>query len=243
MRNRILILAAGKGTRMGEGNLPKVLTLLKNKPLIVHLLQELEKHQLMKPVVVVGYMAEKVRAVLDGDCVFATQYEQKGTAHAVMAARNFIKAENVLVLYGDMPFIKGESLKELMRLHHKMESVISMFTTKVPNFAGIYKPLEHYGRVVRGFDSKIVKITEFKDASTKEKEIKELNPGIYMFRTDWLWKNIRLIKNKNVQGEYYLTDLIEIAIQQNIPIESLEISPREVIGVNSNEDLALAESL
>jgi UDP-N-acetylglucosamine diphosphorylase/glucosamine-1-phosphate N-acetyltransferase len=242
MRNQIVILAAGKGTRLG-GQVPKVLVMLKNKPLILYLMHELHYRQLIKPVVVVGFGAEKVKAVLGNDAVYAHQAEHKGTAHAVMCAKKQIHAENILVLYGDMPFIKADSLRELMRVHHKKESVLSMFTTRVPNFDGVYKSMEHYGRIIRSYNKKISKIIEFKDATPKEREIKELNPGIYMFNTEWLWENIKLIKNKNAQKEYYLTDIVEIAIKQGINIQSLEIPPKQVIGINSREDLDLVETL
>ena len=242
MRNQIVILAAGKGTRLG-GNAPKVLVMLKNKPLILYLMHELHYRQLIKPVVVVGFGADKVKGVLGNDAVYAYQEDQKGTAHAVMAAKKQIRAENILVLYGDMPFIKADSLRELMRLHHKKDAAVSMFTTRVPNFEGINKTLEHYGRVVRNFENNIIKIIEYKDASPKDRTIKELNPGIYMFKTKWLWENIKLIKNKNAQHEYYLTDIIEIAISQGLVINSLEISPKEVVGINSAEDLELAEKI
>lgn len=242
MRNQIVILAAGKGTRLG-GETPKVLTMLKNKPLILHLIHELHFRQLTKPVVVVGFGAEKVKGVLGSDAVYAYQEEQKGTAHALLAARKQIRAENVLVLYGDMPFIKADSLRELMRLHHKKESVLSMFTAKVPNFNGMYKSLEHYGRVIRNSEGRIIKSTEYKDATPKQRKIKELNPCIYMFNAKWLWENIKQIKNKNAQGEYYLTDLVEEAIKQGVNINSLEILPKEAVGINSREDLALAEEM
>lgn len=242
MRNQIVILAAGKGTRLG-GNAPKVLVSLKNKPLILYLMHELHFRQLIKPVVVVGFGADKVKGILGNDAVYVYQEEQKGTAHALMCAKKQIRAENVLVLYGDMPFIKADSLRELMRAHHKKESLLTMFTAKAPNFDGIYKTMEHYGRVIRSFDGKISKITEFKDASPHERDFKELNPGIYMFNTDWLWENIKLIKNKNAQHEYYLTDLIEIAIQKGVAINSLEIPSKEVVGINTLEDLKLAEQM
>jgi bifunctional UDP-N-acetylglucosamine pyrophosphorylase/glucosamine-1-phosphate N-acetyltransferase len=220
MRNQIVILAAGKGTRLG-GRIPKVLVMLKNKPLILYLMHELHFRQLVKPVVVVGFGADKVKAVLGNDAVYAYQAEQKGTADALMAAKKQIHAENILVLYGDHPFIQADSLRELMRMHHKKESLISMFTTRVPNFEGFYKPLEHFGRVVRNYEKKIIKIIEYKDAAPKDREIRELN----------------------AQGEYYLTDIVEVAIKQKVEINSLEIPARQVIGINSAEDLRLAENM
>ncbi len=243
MRNQIVILAAGKGTRMG-GSVPKVLVMLNNKPLILYLLEEVEKiNQLAKPIIVVGYMADKVKAVLGNNYIYAIQDKQLGTAHALLAAKHKAIGKNILVLYGDHPFIKAEGLKKLMELHHKKQSNISMFTTVVDNFKGLNKPLEYYGRIIRDANKKLVKIVEYKDASAGQKKIKELNPGIYMFNAAWLWQQAEKIKNKNEQAEYYLTDIVEIAIARGEKISSTHIDPKEVIGVNSKEDLKLAETI
>lgn len=237
---------------MGNISVPKVLVMLKNKPLILYLLEEIEKiNQLAKPILVVGYMHEQVEAILGDGYLYALQEPQLGTAHAVMAAKDQIQAENILVLYGDMPLIKAESLKRLITLHHKNQANLSMFTAKVPNFENEFVSLGHFGRIIRNsFLSsnqkgmgEIIKITEFKDASESERQIKEVNPGIYMFNTKWLWENITEIKNKNVQNEYYLTDIVEIAINQKEPIHSLEINPREVLGINNLEELKLVEKM
>jgi|SRR3989344_4638043 len=242
MRNQIVILAAGKGTRMGQSNVPKVLVMLKNKPLILHLLGEIEKiNQLAKPIIVVGYKYQEVRDVLGESYIYVIQQEQLGTGDAVKTALKKVKGENILVLYGDHPFIKAESLKDLMRLHYKNQAKVSMFTTKVQNFAGTNKPLEHFGRVVRDNNKKITKVIEYKDASLGQRKITELNPGIYMFNINWLKENIIKIGNNNSQNEYYLTDIIEIAISQKQKIVSLPIEPKEVLGINSKEDLAWAE--
>ncbi len=244
MRNQIVILAAGKGTRMGNNNVPKVLTMLKNKPLILYLLDEIEKiNQLAKPVIVVGHMAPKVKAVLGNDYLYAIQDKQLGTGHALMAAKHKTTGENILVLYGDHPLIKAKSLKELMQLHHKKKSKVTMFTTTVTDFKGNNKPYEHFGRIVRDSRKKINKIVEYKDTSAGQRKIKELNPGLYMFNAKWLWENIKTIKNKNAQQEYYLTDIVEVAINQGVNVESLPINPKEVLGVNSPQDLKLAGQL
>lgn len=243
MRNQIVILAAGKGVRMGVNDMPKVLVMLKAKPIILYLLEEIEKiHQLAKPVIVVGYMAEKVRAVLGDGFEYAFQNQQLGTAHAVMAAEKYLKADSVLVLYGDMPFITAESLKKLMRLHHEQKAAITMFTSTVNDF-NAYASLAHFGRIIRDSYGNIVKITEYKDASIEERKIREVNPGIYMFNSRWLKNNIHEVKNKNAQGEFYLTDMVELAIANGQQIQSLSISPREVLGINSPEELHHAEEL
>ena len=243
MRNQIVILAAGKGTRMG-GNIPKVLVMLKSKPLILYVLEEIEKiSQLAKPVIVVGFGAGKVQQVLGNDYVYVFQDKQLGTAHALMAAKNKIKAENVLVLYGDMPFIKAESLKELIRMHFKSGSTVTMLTVQTPNFKGIYSSLEHYGRIIRGTFHQVAGVVEFRDASTGQKKIKELNPGIYIFNAKWLWENLKKISNKNSQAEYYLTDIVALAVSQGQKVRSLMVDPKEVLGVNSRDDLAVAERI
>lgn len=244
MKNQIVILAAGKGTRMGSGNVPKVLVMLKQKPLILHLIHELEKiPQLAKMVVVVGFGAEKVKGVLGHGYYYAPQKEQLGTANALLSAKSRVKAENILVVYGDMPFIKSRSLSELIKLHFHSGVKVSMLTAQADSFKGRFKSLEHYGRVLRDPFHNVVGIVEYKDASEAQKKIREINPGIYMFKTDWLWENLKLIGNKNKQKEYYLTDIVEIAIGQGERVASFMVDPMEIIGINSNEDLAEAEKI
>lgn len=242
IKDQFIILAAGQGTRLNHPNLPKVLVPFRGRPLISHLLSQIAKiAKNQKPVVVVGYLAEKVKKALGTRYEYALQEPQAGTAHAVRAAQKKTKAENILVLYGDMPFITEDSLRKLIRLHHKQQGVISMFTTEVEDFTKEFSGFLHFGRVIRNFKKEIIKITEYRDASDKDRQIKEINPGIYMFNAKWLWENIKKVKNKNVQHEYYLGDMVEIAILQKHPIHSLTIPPREVIGINTQEDLRKAE--
>jgi bifunctional UDP-N-acetylglucosamine pyrophosphorylase/glucosamine-1-phosphate N-acetyltransferase len=244
MRNQIVILAAGKGTRMGNAKVPKVLTMLNNKPLILYTLEEIDKiNQLAKPVVVVGYMAEKVKAVLGTEFLYALQSEQLGTGHAVLTAKKKVNAENILVINGDQPFIKADSLKALIQMHFKKGNSISMLTAQVNNFRGVYKTLEHAGRIIRDPNHNIAAIVEYKDASIHQKKIKEINTAVYMFNTKWLWANLEKIKNHNKQKEYYLTDIIDIAISQGQKVSSLMIDPKEALGINSKEDLLLAEKI
>ncbi len=244
MRNQIVVLAAGKGTRMGNIPLPKVLVMLKNKPLILYLLDEIEKiNQLAKPVVVVGYKYKQVMDVLGEDYIYAIQIPQLGTANALKTAKNKIKGENILVLYGDMPFIKAESLKRLIKMHHQNSDKFSMLTSVAPNFENEFKSLEHYGRIIRDAQGRIIQVKEYKDADLKENQSKEINPGIYMFNTEWLWENINQIRNNNAQQEYYLTDLIGIAAKQGVAINHMLIDPKEVIGINNPKDLEIAEEI
>jgi bifunctional UDP-N-acetylglucosamine pyrophosphorylase/glucosamine-1-phosphate N-acetyltransferase len=244
MRNQIVILAGGKGTRMGNPRVPKVLVMLKNKPLILYVLEEIDKiNQLAKPVVVVGFGAGKVQQVLGSHFLYAFQDKQLGTAHALLAAKNKVKAENILVLYGDMPFIKAESLKELIKLHFKSGAKISMLTAQAENFKGIYISLEHYGRIIRTPLGDIAGIVEYKDATDVQRKIKEINPGIYMFCAKWLWENIKKIENSNAQKEYYLTDIVQVALAQGEKVNSFLVDAKEVLGINSKDDFAVAEEI
>jgi len=244
MRNQIVILAGGKGKRMEAADMPKVLVMLKNKPIILYLLEEVEKvNQLAKPVIVVGYMADKVKAVLGEGYKYALQAQQLGTADAVHAAKPKVFAENILVLYGDMPFIKAGSIQRLMRLHQETGTNISMFTSTVESFEGDFESLNFFGRIIRNETGDIQKITEYKDATEQERLLKEVNPGIYMFKTEWLWQNIEKIGNSNAQKEFYLTDIIAVAIAQNQKIQSLPIDPAEVQGINSKLDLEQAKKV
>jgi bifunctional UDP-N-acetylglucosamine pyrophosphorylase / glucosamine-1-phosphate N-acetyltransferase len=245
VKNQFVILAAGKGTRMGNGNVPKVLVMLKEKPIILYLISELEKiNQLIKPVIVTGYMANKVEGVLGDNFLYAYQDKQLGTAHALMAARRKIRAENILVLYGDMPFVKADTLSRLVGIHLHSGNNISICTAQVENFKGKNENFESFGRVLRDPVSHLVaQIVEAKDANENQKKIKEVNAGIYMFNTKWLWENISKIQNQNAQKEFYLTDIVGLAICQNQIINSLLINPREAFGINSKEDLEIAEKM
>lgn len=244
MKNQIVILAAGKGTRMG-GSMPKVLVMLKNKPLILYLLEEVEKvSQLVKPVVVVGYKKNLVMDVLGGGYTYAVQEEQLGTANALLSAKRKVKADNILVLNGDHPFTKAESLKALIEIHFKAGAKISMLTTQVENFSGKNKPLEHYGRIVRDpVTHNIAAVIEYKDANEAQRKTKELNINIYMFNTKWLWENLQKVGNKNAQREFLITDIVNIAARAGEIVHSIMVEPQEAIGINSREDLEVAEKI
>jgi bifunctional UDP-N-acetylglucosamine pyrophosphorylase / glucosamine-1-phosphate N-acetyltransferase len=245
VKNQFVILAAGKGTRMGASNTPKVLIMLKEKPVILYLIDELEKiNQLIKPVVVTGYMARKVEGVLGNDFLYAYQDKQLGTAHALIAAKRKIKAENILVLYGDMPFIKAETLSRLIGMHLHSGNKISICTAQAENFKGNNEDFKSFGRILRDpVSHSIIGIVEAKDADENQKKIKEVNAGIYMFKTKWLWENISKIQNQNAQKEFYLTDIVGLAISQKQTVNSLMIDSKEAFGINSKEDLEFAEKM
>jgi bifunctional UDP-N-acetylglucosamine pyrophosphorylase/glucosamine-1-phosphate N-acetyltransferase len=129
-----------------------------------------------------------------------------------------------------------------MRMHHEQSSNISMFTTTVNDFSA-YPSMNFFGRIIRDAYNNIIKITEYKDASPAERKIREVNPGIYMFNSTWLYDNIHKLQSQNAQGEFYLTDMVEVAIAAGETIQSLPINPKEVVGINSLEELQAAEKL
>lgn len=240
---QIIILAAGKGTRMGESDIPKVLHKLHGQPLIKHVLSNIHSlENTAKPIVVVGYKREHVIRELGSQCVYAVQEEQLGTGHAVLASKDLVTAQNIIVLYGDMPFITAHSIEQLMRAHTQDNSAITMFTTRVPNFEGQFSGYNGYGRILRDAQGSLQKIRELKDANQTEKEVTEINPGIYAFNAEWLWKYGTLLQSNNAQGELYLTDMVEIAITNNFSVTTLHVPLSEVVGINTKTELEAAHN-
>ncbi|MDP3741160.1 MAG: NTP transferase domain-containing protein, partial [bacterium] len=189
MNTQLVILAAGKGTRMNS-SLPKVLIGFKGKPLIQHLLDNTKEfHSAKKPIIVVGHRYELVQGYLGANYIYAFQQGQLGTGHAVLSSKSQVDAENVLILYGDMPFIKASSVQSLLDLHELKKSKFSMFVTNLPSFEKEFSSFLGFGRIIRDSNKNILQIKEFVDATDEEKLIKEVNPGIYIFNAKWLWEN------------------------------------------------------
>lgn len=243
---QIIILAAGKGKRM-KSEEPKALAKLKGKPFIKHILETTEKLNLKtKPIIVVGYKKESIQNFLGNDYTYAIQEEQLGTGHAVRSAKDAIdpSAETILVLATDQPLVSIETLGKIIDKHKKEKPTITMATVSIPDFKDWRVGFCNFGRIIRDTKRKIEKIVESKDANEEEKAIKELNPALYAFDTKWLWKNIEKLKNNNNQAEYYLTDLIKIAFEQNQKIELVSVNDIiEAVQPNSQEELEILEKL
>ena len=243
---QIIILAAGKGVRM-KSEEPKALVRFKNKPLIKHILDTVSTlHLPIKPIIVIGHKKERVKEVLGNNYSYAEQDKQLGTGHAVACAENSAHSDHkiILVLSSDQPLLSKETIGRLLKKHNEKKPTITMATVSMPDFEQWRSGLRHFGRIIRGNNGQVVGIVEFKDATEKEKLIKELNPAVYAFDSNWLWKNIGLIKNENVQGEYYLTDLIKIARNQNKKIEAVSVvNITEGLQPNSKEELEILEKL
>lgn len=240
-------MAGGKGTRMESGDVPKVLVPLYGRPLITHLLHSIEAvHADTNPILVIGYQADMVKKALGNGFRYAEQTEQLGTGHAVLQAQALAEAagyEHIVVLYGDHPHVPAEVINELIETHERERATLTLMTVTVPDFEKWRSALYHYGRVMRDGRGNIQRIVEKKDATPAELEIKELNPAYFCFRADWLWRELPKLQNKNVQGEYYLTDLLEVAIQAGEKVTSFSGDPLAALGVNTKDELRQLEEV
>lgn len=243
---QIIILAAGKGARM-KSDEPKALTMLNNKPFIRHILDTLACLPLtIKPIVVIGYKKERIKEVLGNNYSYIEQTEPLGTGHAVASAKKGAHPshQTILVLSADQPLISKETIQRLLARHQEKKPTITLATVSVPDFEEWRSGLRHFGRIIRGSDGLVNSIIEYKDADEREKLIKELNPAVYAFDSNWLWENIGHLTNENAQGEYYLTDMIKMARGQNKKIEAVPVANLlEGLQPNTREELALLEKL
>jgi len=237
MTTATVILAAGYGTRM-KSKLPKVLHPLAGRPLVEWVVRTGEAIGNQRPVVVVGHGKEAVQDLLGDRVAYAEQTELLGTGHAVMQAEPLLRgrAQQVVVLYSDMPLLQEASVQRLLDLFQQNQSqgnvAIAMLTIVRDDPQG-------FGRVIRDGSGQIQAIAEEADCTPEQKKIRELNPGIYCFNSDWLWENLPLLQ-KSPKGEYYLTDMVEIATSQNWQVLGMQAPPEEVYGINDRTHLAVA---
>jgi bifunctional UDP-N-acetylglucosamine pyrophosphorylase / glucosamine-1-phosphate N-acetyltransferase len=230
----IVILAAGKGTRM-KSDLPKVLHPLHGKPMLGYVLDTARSMRPEKNLLVVGHQAKRLMEAFrtwPGD--FIEQSPQLGTGHALQIAQKELKAfqGTVLVLYGDVPLIEKETLKKLVLIHERGKAALTLISTEPENPRG-------YGRIIRDPQGQLLKIVEEKDATAQEKQIREINTGIYCFESGFLFSSLSKLTRKNSQREYYLTDLVQIAREKSLPRSTFFHSrSEEVLGINDRFELA-----
>ena len=247
MKTRIVVLAAGKGKRMGI-EIPKVLVPLKGEPVLYYILRSVRAAGIdSKPVVVVGENKPLIEAALaEGGFAaeYAVQEGQLGTGHAVRAAEVAAHdAESVLVLYGDHPFVSPATIRNIVNLHESEKATLTLATLIVPDFEGWRVSFADFGRIIRNADGQINRIVEKKDGTPLELAVRELNPAFFCFNGPWLWRSLAKLKNTNAQGEYYLTDLVKMAMEEGVKISSLIIDAKEGAGINTQTHLAAAEGL
>ena len=234
LKNRlsVIVLAAGKGTRM-QSDIPKVLHQVNDKSMIEHVLAQTDNLKPDKLLIVIGYESEQVKKHLEKRQVsYALQKEQLGTAHAVMKCEDKLKdfKGSTLILSGDVPLIKSETLIDLYNMHINRNAQATILSAKIDNPHG-------YGRIIRENDE-FVSIVEEKDTNQHQKNINEINGGIYIFDNEILFKNIKKINNDNNQSEYYLPDIMPILLNQNYKVIVHQIKDEhEIKGANTYEQL------
>lgn len=230
-----IVLAAGKGTRLNCKDLPKVMLPIAGIPMIDFSLDNVKKAGFKKPVVVVGFQAEKVKKYLKDSAIYAYQAKRLGTAHATLAAENKIprNIKDVLVVMGDdSAFYNPQTIIDLIELHRQKSPSITMLTVSKKDPKGL-------GRVMRDETQHVTGIVEEKLATREQKKIKEVNAACYVFKTSFLWPALKKVK-RNPTGEYFLPDLIEIANREGRRVIAHKISSAEWRGINTPEELLKA---
>ncbi|TAE27022.1 MAG: UDP-N-acetylglucosamine pyrophosphorylase [Candidatus Kapaibacterium sp.] len=238
----VIILAAGKGTRMNNPNKAKVMFELSGEPMIDFVVRQAESLHPAKIAVVVGFQKESVMQHLDASfhglrsaevLHYAHQDQQLGTGHAVMQTESALQSfsGDVLILSGDVPLLRIETLQDFAAFHRDSKSVVSVLSVENPNPTG-------YGRIVRAANGDFERIVEHKDASEQERSIKEINSGIYFVQSSALFQALHQVSNSNAQGEYYLTDIVSIVRASDAPVAAWKCTAfEEVQGINTVEQL------
>ena len=237
MAVKAIVLGAGKGTRM-KSDLAKVLHAVAGRPMLLWALDALTAAHSVDTVVVVGHQADAVRAILPEDVGSALQAEQLGTGHAAMVGMGGLdvgQEDDVIVMPGDMPLVRGETLNELLQLHRDSGSAATLLTVEL-------EEPRAYGRVLRS-NGGVVGIVEAKDASPEQLAIAEVGTSVYVFSGRWFADALSRIDTDNAQGEYYLTDVIGVLAGDGHRIEAHIASPEEGLGVNSIDQLAGVEAV
>jgi UDP-N-acetylglucosamine diphosphorylase/glucosamine-1-phosphate N-acetyltransferase len=231
-------MAAGKGTRMKNPEMAKVMFPVGGVPMIHHVVQRALDCNAGRVVAIIGYKRDAVREYLGdafaGQVQFAEQVEQLGTGHAMMQAAPLLADfdGDVLVLSGDVPLLSSDTINHLIELHRERDAVATVLTVIAPDPTG-------YGRIIRNEDDSVAKIVEHKDATDEERQVAEINSGIYVFRVADLLEALGHLRSDNAQNEYYLTDVFAWFRQQHRPVAAYA-SPDfdEIQGINTVEHLA-----
>jgi len=234
MTTDVIILAAGKGTRM-RSTLPKPLQPLMGKPIIHYALESAAPLVKDQPVIVLGHGAEQIRLALGDTPRYVEQIELLGTGHAVSQAESLLsgKSDLVLITYVDMPLVRSQTLQQLIDTQKLHSGPMTILTVHEEDPRG-------FGRIIRNSEGQIQAIVEEADATPEQLEITELNAGMYCFKSEWLWENLKSL-DLSPKGEYYLTDLVFLATQQGLSVDAvLAEDKEELIGINTRVHLAEA---
>ncbi len=236
-----VIMAAGKGKRMLNDELPKVMHLVDGKPLVDHVIDLATELGSSQVIVIVGFRREMVINHLSEEygssVTFAVQADQLGTGHAVMQTEELLKDfdGDILVLSGDVPLLTAKTMKNLVKSHHDTGAAMTVLTAELEDPTG-------YGRIIRFPDGAVDRIVEHKDATEAERKVREINSGIYVFRRKELFDALHHITPENSQHEYYLTDVFGYFVRHGMRVSAvLAEHPDEIRGINTVEQLKEAE--
>ncbi len=227
-----VILAAGKGVRM-KSRLPKVLHKLMGRPIVSYVIEASQKAKANKILLVVGHQADLVKSTIGPDFEYVEQTRQLGTGHALMMAAEKLAGfkGDLLVLAGDTPFLTGPILRKLIQHHQSTHAAATLMTA-------VMDPPPAYGRIIRDASGHLIRIVEERDASPEEKKITEVNTSHYCFQAGKVLPLLSELNTQNDQGEYYLTDIIQILAQQDDKVETITTKdPNVLIGINSRAHL------
>lgn len=228
----VIVLAAGRGTRM-KSRTAKVLQPLAGRPMLAYPLAAAAALHPEQIVAVVGRDADRVEAAFEGRATFVRQEQQRGTGHAVLMAQDALAdfRGDVLILYGDTPLLRPETLERMVALRAEHEAALVVLTA----------PVDVRGIIIRDAEGRVVRIVEAPDATPDELLIEERNTGVYLLDSEWLWKTLSQVDDDNEQGEIYLTDILEISVREGGRVEALYLDDgEESLGVDDRAQLARA---
>ena len=234
---KAVILAAGKGTRM-ESDLPKVLHKVCDQTMVHYTIAAAKEAGATDVIVIVGYQGQLVKREIIDYVEYAEQREQLGTGHAVMCAKDKIGTEgDTVILCGDTPLITADTIRKLREKHKRESNGVTVLSAIIDDPTG-------YGRIIRDADGNFLKITEHKDCTEEELKVNEINSGMYVFNSEALSFSLEKLTNDNAQGEYYLTDTIQIIKSTGLKVNAMPVEDvTEILGVNTKAQLAEAEAV
>jgi UDP-N-acetylglucosamine diphosphorylase/glucosamine-1-phosphate N-acetyltransferase len=235
---KAIVLAGGKGTRLNSAaeNIPKVMRVINDKPLIEYCLNSLGLLDKKDIVIVVGFQKEKVMEYLGDDYAYCYQEQQLGTGHAALCTKDILEGidDDVIIIYGDMPLVKRETFEGLIHKHKETGADMTILTAVVDNILP-------YGRIIRSVDNSVIDIIEEKDTDEKTRLVNELNVGVIAVKIKYLYEGLARVKNNNNSKEYYLTDLTKVFVKDGKKVETYKTyDESEIRGINTVEDLNFA---
>lgn len=241
MKTYAIIMAAGKGTRMKSllEDKSKVSYLILEIPLVKHVLNALTPLNVSRKITIVGFGGEVTKKIVEDESEIAYQHEQKGTGHAIMQVAPLLENEEgqTIILSGDVPLLRSETLEKLLKEHNKNKNSLTILTA-------LFEDPHGYGRVIRNNNNTVDYIVEQADASEEEKKVKETNAGIYVFDNKLLFSYLKKLTPANKQNEYYLTDLIKLFRDDNLKIGAVIVEDyQEILGINDRYQLEEATKI